>query len=382
MRIAAVSVARSDYGIYRSVFAAITRSPSLELTVIAGAAHLSERFGRTVDAIRDDGFDVGAEVPMVQDGDTPMDVARSVSLGITGFSDAFEHLRPNLVLLLGDRYEMMAAALAATLHCLPIAHIHGGELSFGAIDDALRHAISKMSHLHFVTTSEYRRRVIQMGERPERVHEVGAPGLDLVAGFAPLSIDELNERFSIQLKPGFVLCTYHPVTLDADATISQFEHLLDSLRAHGFQVLFTMPNADAGGLKIRESISSFLATSPGSFAVENMGTLGYFSAMHHAAAMVGNSSSGIIEAASFGLPVLNIGRRQEGRIRGKNVFDAGGTAAIIDDALGKVLDPAFKSSLQNMANPYGAGNSGEKIAQILATIGDPSQLLNKGFHDI
>lgn len=382
MRIAAVSVARSDYGIYRSVFAAITHAPSLELKVIAGAAHLSERFGRTVDAIRDDGYDVGAEVPMVQDGDTPMDVARSVSQGITGFSEAFEHLRPDLVLLLGDRYEMMAAALAATLHCLPIAHIHGGELSFGAIDDALRHAITKMSHLHFVTTSDYRQRVIQMGEKPERVHEVGAPGLDSVANFHPLSIDQLNERFAIQLKPKFVICTYHPVTLDADATISQFEHLLDSLRVRCCQVLFTMPNADAGGLKIRECIASFLATSPGSFAVENMGTLGYFSAMHHAAAMVGNSSSGIIEAASFGLPVLNIGRRQEGRIRGKNVVDAAGTVADIENALGKVLDAALRSSLQNMANPYGAGNSGEKIAQILATVGDPQQLLSKGFHDI
>lgn len=382
MRIAAVSVARSDYGIYRSVFAAILQKENLVLDVIAGAAHLSDRFGRTVDAIIADGFNVAAEVPMSQEGDGPCDVAEAISAGVGGFSKAYAQLQPDLVLVLGDRYEMMAATLAATVHCLPIAHIHGGELSFGAIDDVLRHAITKMSHVHFVTTEDYGRRVVQLGENPDRVHVVGAPGLDGFHSEKMLALDELNSRFGTDLAPGFVLCTYHPVTLDADETISQFKNLLDLLHGSGKQVLFTMPNADAGGLAIRECIHDYLHQNPRSFALENMGTQGYFSAMSHAAAMVGNSSSGIIEAATFSLPVLNIGRRQEGRTRGKNVIDATGDTESLRNALEEVLDPEFHASLKGMPNPYGDGHSGQRIADVLAVISEPRSLLDKGFHDL
>ena len=295
--IGVVTVARSDYGIYLPILRAIQAEPSLRLGLYVSGAHLSPEFGLTVREIEKDGFDIVERVEMLLSSDSAEGISKAMGLGLIGFAQAFARTRPDLLLVLGDRFEMHAAALAALPFRIPIAHLHGGELTEGAIDDALRHSMTKLSHLHFVSTADYARRVIQLGEAPARVIVSGAPSLDQLRQTRLLTRNEFAERFHIALPEVFLLVTYHPVTLEYEQTEWQIQQLLAALRQTGLPVLFTMPNADTNGRIIRDYIRQYVAAQADSpmpaYVVENLGTQGYASVMQMATAMVGNSSSGI-----------------------------------------------------------------------------------------
>jgi len=380
-RIGVVTVGRSDWGIYLPVLRAMQASAALEPVIYASGAHLSPEFGRTVEMIEADGFRVAERVEMLLSSDSPEGIAKSMGLGTLGFAQVFGRQRPDLLLVLGDRFEMHAAALAALPFTLPVAHLHGGELTAGAIDDALRHSLTKLSHLHFVATEEYARRVLQLGEEPWRVLVTGAPALDSVRRMPRLGEDELERRFGVRVDARTLLVTFHPVTLEFGATAWQVEELLAALRTLGAPVVFTAPNADTSGRTVRRAFEEFVRRQPGAALVENFGTEGYFSAMARAGAMVGNSSSGIVEAASFALPVVNIGTRQQGRVRGENVLDVEYGRDAIVAGVRRALSPDFRAGLAGLVNPYGDGHAAEAIVRRLEDVTLDAALVTKRFVD-
>lgn len=377
-RLAVVTTARSDYGIWKPVLAAIQADTALELLLIVGGAHLSPAFGHTETAIAADGFVAAERLHFLLSADEPLAVARSMGLATTGFADALARQAPDLVLLLGDRWETLAAASAAAVLGLPVAHLHGGELTLGAQDDAFRHAITKLSALHFVATEEYGRRVRQLGEEPWRVVVCGAPGLDAIRATTPLDRAQLSRRLGRPLPDDFLLVTFHPVTTEAGANAGYAEELLAALDAVGLPVLFTYAGADAGGVLINTAIDAFCALHPDSQVLPALGSAAYFGAMAAAAAMVGNSSSGIIEAASFDLAVVNIGRRQEGRVRGNNVIDSSHGRVEVEAAIRTALKPDFP---RRCPNPYDRGGATAVIVETCKSIELGPRLTVKGFAD-
>ena len=381
-RIAVVTVARSDYGIYKSILHAIRMDKELELRLLVGGMHLSPEFGNTVTDIESDGFEIAAKIEMLLSSDSAEGVAKSIGLGVLGFAQAYADVRPDLLLLLGDRFEMLSAAVAALPYGMPIAHIHGGESTEGAMDEAIRHSITKMSHLHFASTEVYAKRIIQMGEEPWRVTVSGAPALDSLAKIPLLKKEALEERFGFRLKDKTLLVTYHPVTSEPEDTTHHIEELLAALKESGFALIFTSPNADHQGRSILQKIQDFVLHHPRAWFVANLGQQGYFSLMGQVAAMVGNSSSGMIEAASFGLPVVNIGSRQRGRVHGQNVLNVGYERKEISEGIRRATQPPFKLSLANMKNSYGDGQAAEKIVSKLKNTPLNRELLVKRFHTI
>jgi len=381
-RIAVVTVARSDYGIYKSILHAIRMDKELELRLLVGGMHLSPEFGNTVTDIESDGFEIVAKIEMLLSSDSAEGVAKSIGLGVLGFAQAYADVRPDLLLLLGDRFEMLSAAVAALPYGMPIAHIHGGESTEGAMDEAIRHSITKMSHLHFASTEAYAKRIIQMGEEPWRVTVSGAPALDSLAKITVLKKEALEERFGFSLKDKTLLVTYHPVTSEPQDTTHHIEELLAALKESGFALIFTSPNADHQGRSILQKIQDFVLHHPRVWFVANLGQQGYFSLMGQVAAMVGNSSSGMIEAASFGLPVVNIGSRQRGRVHGQNVLNVGYERKEISEGILRATQPPFKFGLANMKNPYGQGQAAEKIVSKLKNVPLNRELIVKRFHTI
>jgi UDP-hydrolysing UDP-N-acetyl-D-glucosamine 2-epimerase len=379
--VALVTVGRSDYGIYVPILRAIQADADLRLQLIVSGAHLSPEFGMTVDAIEADGFAVADRVEMLLSSDTPGGTAASMGLGLIGFSRVFERSRPDVLIVLGDRFEMFTAALAALPFCIPVAHIHGGEITHGAMDDSLRHAMTKLSHLHFVSTAEYARRVEQLGEESWRVLVSGAPALDHLRTLKLLSPSEIESRFGVATAPAPLLVTLHPVTLEPGRSEGQTRELLSALDRAGLPVIFTQPNADAGGRRISSLIDEFVASHPQARRVDNLGTTGYFSLMHVAAAMVGNSSSGIIESPSFSLPVVNVGSRQGGRVRAPNVIDVGTGGDDILAGIRQAVDPAFRAGLSGLVNPYGDGTAAAAIIERLRTVPLDDRLHIKRFSD-
>jgi UDP-hydrolysing UDP-N-acetyl-D-glucosamine 2-epimerase len=380
--IAAITVGRSDYGIYRPILRRILADPELGLQIVAAGAHLSPAHGLTIREVENEGFAIAERVEMLLASDAPEAIAESLGLGIIGFSRAYARLRPELILVLGDRFEMHAAALAALPMKIPVAHIQGGELTMGAIDDALRHSITKLSHLHFVATEEYGRRVRQLGEEPWRITVCGAPSLDNLESLALLSKAELAAKYGFALEPAPLLVTFHPVTLEYEDTAYHIAELLAALDDSGMPAIFTMPNADTSNHVIAESIRAFVAARSATHLVDNLGTQGYFSVMAQAAAMVGNSSSGIIEAASFRLPVVNIGTRQQGRVRGANVLDVGYSRREIAEGIRRASNAGFRSRLADLENPYGTGGASSAIVKRLKSLQIDSRLLQKRFFDV
>ena len=376
-----VTVARSDYGIYLPLIRKVQADPDLRLQLIVAGAHLSPEFGLTVETIEADGFEIGERVEMLLSSDSPEGIAKSMGLGTIGFAQAYTRSRPDILLVLGDRFEMHAAAVAALPFKIPVAHIHGGEITQGAMDDALRHSMTKLSHLHFVATEGYARRVVQMGEEPWRVTVSGAPGLDNLNGFKPMGRGELEELTGMQLDVDPLLVTYHPVTLEYEQTEWQVGEMLAALEGCRLPMVFTSPNADTGGRVIRSMIREFVERRPDARVVENLGTQAFFSLMARAAAMVGNSSSGIVEAPSFGLPVVNIGSRQRGRTRAANVIDVDYHRNDIIAGLEKALASDFRSSLRDLPNPYGDGRAAEVIVQRLKDVPLNQNLVVKAFAD-
>ena len=318
---------------------------------------------------------------MLLSSDTPEGIAKSMGLGTIGFAQAYAKHRPDILLVLGDRFEMHAAAVAALPFNIPVAHIHGGELTEGAIDDALRHSITKMSHLHFVANQVYRQRVLQMGEEPWRVTVTGSPTLDNLRCTERLSAKELGARHKLRIDPLPLLVTFHSVTLEYEQTPWQVGELLAALDACEMPVVFTMPNADTNGRVAARMMEEFVDAHPSAQFVDNLGTKGYFSLMALAGAMVGNSSSGIIEAASFQLPVVNIGTRQRGRTRAENVIDVGNSRREVADAIREACSPDFRSRLEGIVNPYGDGHASERITARLKEIVLDGHLIRKKFCD-
>lgn len=381
--IGVVTVARSDYGYYLPLLRQIEADPDLRLSLIVGGMHLSPEFGLSVRNIEKDGFEIAERVELLLSTDTPAGIAKSIGLGVIGFSQAYARLRPDLLVLLGDRFEMLAAAIGMLPFAVPLAHIAGGETTEGATDEAVRHSITKMSHLHFVSTEDYRRRVIQMGEEPWRVTVSGAPSLDNLERMEILSPAELESRIGLPLQPAPLLVTFHPVTLEHDDTDEHLSELFAALEAcGGLPIIFTFPNADTHNSSIIAAINEYVSTHENSRVVINLGTQGYFSLMKHALAMVGNSSSGIIEAASFKLPVVNIGNRQRGRLHDRNVLDVPCQRAAILTAIHQAISPEFRRSLEGLANPYGDGKASDRIMQVLRETRLDRKLLVKHFYDL
>lgn len=375
-----VTGTRADYGIYRPVLRQMERT-GLSFELYVCGMHLAREFGHSVDAIERDGFPIAERIETLLAGDTPEAIATSIGLGAIGFARMFARRRPDILMLLGDRTEMLSAGTAALPFVIPIAHLHGGELTEGVIDDAIRHALSKMSHIHFVSAEAYRDRLVRMGENPERVHVTGAPGLDNVHAARRLDDAALAAAIGLPLAPAPLLVTFHPETLDYRNTAAHVAELLSALDGANLPAVFTYPNADAQGRTIAGAIEQFAATRPHCRVVRNLGTDAYLSLMARAAAMVGNSSSGIIEAASFRLPVVNIGDRQRGRLRPANVIDVTPERAPIEAAIRRAVDPAFRAALNGLKNPYGDGRAAERIVEVLRTAELGPSLIEKRFYD-
>lgn len=378
-----VTVGRSDYGIYIPILKAIQNERDLCLKIFAGGMHLRPEHGLTVDRIARDGFEVTERVEMLTGSDSPLEIAQSIGRGVIGFSAALSRSAPDILVVLGDRFEMYSAALACLPLNIPVAHIHGGELTLGAIDDALRHSMTKLSHLHFVSTEAYAKRVIQLGEEPWRVTVSGAPGLDHLDSIKYLDRAALEKTLDIDLAKLTLLVTFHPVTLEYQQVEEQIDSVLLALEQSGCNILFTGPNADTGGSVISGKIKHYVGSRSQSKLIENLGTAIYFSLMRHVTAMVGNSSSGIIEAPSFHLPVVNVGSRQDGRLRAQNVIDVECSTPAILAGIQKAVDPSFKAGLQAMTDPYRQnGNAAKIIVRRLKDVVIDQRLMVKSFHDL
>jgi len=366
-RIGVVTTSRADYGHLYWPLRELEAHPKVELGVFVLGAHLSPQFGLTVKEIERDGFPIRARIECLLSSDTDTGMAKTIGTAILGLADAFAAWRPDLLLLIADRYEMLAPASTALAMRIPVAHIEGGEVSQGAIDDQVRNALTKLAHIHFTSTDLARRRVIAMGEEPGRVHHAGAPSLDHLRRSRLLDRTEVETRLGIALAHPATLAAWHPVTLLAD-TNAEADAFYTAVKQAPGQLIFVYPNSDAGGLALIERSRALARTRPDTHVFINLDTVTYWSLLGQVDAMAGNSSSGIMEAASFGLPVVNVGIRQQGRERAGNIIDVPADAPAISKALAQALDPRFRKSLHGMENPYGDGTAAQTIARVLVTV--------------
>lgn len=379
--IAVVTTSRADYSHLLPLLRLIAADPELSLQLMVSGTHLSDAHGKTVSEIEKDGFAATERIPILTSSDSPEAITAAMGRAVAGFGAAFAKHRPDMLVVMGDRFELHAAVLAALPCKIPVAHISGGNVTEGAIDDALRHSMTKMSHLHFPSTQQSASRILQMGEDSWRVVLCGELSLDNLATLRPLSREELAAEYAFRLPESFLLVTYHPVTLEYEQTGWQITQLLQAIEISGAVAVFTRPNADTANRVIEDSIREFTARHPSSSYVDNFGIEAYFSTMRLATAMVGNSSSGICEAASLELPVINIGTRQRGRVHGRNVIDVGYEKAEILRAIRIAADPQFRASLRGMVNPYGTGGSAPTIVQHLKSAPSGDVLLRKRFRE-
>ena len=376
-KIAIFTGTRAEYGLLYWLLKDIHQDPDLELQLLVSAMHLSPEFGMTYQQIEADGFTITEKVEMLLSSDSAVGTAKSMGLGVIGFADALTRMKPDVLVILGDRFEALAVAQTAMILRIPIAHIHGGEITEGAYDDAIRHAITKLSLLHFTSTETHRNRVIQLGENPRRVFNVGAVGLDHLQRSELMSVEELATSLSFKLDQPYLLVTYHPVTLASEPAIESFSNLLNALdQFPELQVILTYPNADDGGRAIIPLLEAYAKKQPQRvIVIPSLGQRRYLSAVKHAAAVVGNSSSGIIEVPSFKVPTVNLGERQRGRLAAQSVFHCPTTT----EAIVKTLHSALQNDLSQVVNPYGKGNaSGAILEQLKAA--DLSAV--KVFYDI
>lgn len=372
-----LTTSRADFGIYASVLAALEAHPDLTAELIVTGMHMSERHGVSLGAIESSPYPIIAKFACLEDADAPLDIAQSMARATSGMAEALGRKQPDLLLTLGDRFEMLAAAQAAVPFSIPIAHIHGGEETEGAIDNVFRHMLTKMSHLHFPATQKSVDRIHQMGEAIERIILAGAPALDSIATIPRVSTADIHSRFGLDMTKAFHLVTYHPVTLERELSMSELRNLLTVLEGVQDQIVFSGTNADTGGLSVAKEIEAFAATRDNVLLVDSFGAAAYYTVMHHAQTMIGNSSSGIIEAASAGLPVVNIGARQDGRERSKNVVDTVGTV----DAIQTALTKAIALQGESFTNVYGQGNAGQRIADGIAAFLNTDPSARKRFVD-
>ncbi|OIO38522.1 MAG: UDP-N-acetyl-D-glucosamine 2-epimerase, UDP-hydrolysing [Candidatus Omnitrophica bacterium CG1_02_49_16] len=383
-KICIVTGSRADYGLLYWLMKEIRLDPQLKLQIVATGAHLSSVYGDTLKNIKSDGFNVDAKISILTHDNSPRGVTKSLAAAVSGFADVFERLLPHIVVVLGDRYEIFAAAQAAMIAGIPIAHIHGGESTEGMIDEAIRHSITKMAHFHFVAAQPYRKRLIQLGENPSRIFNYGAPGLDNLSRLPLLSRSEVEEALGLRFKKRVLLVTYHPVTLGHDRQLKVIRALLEAIDGvKDATILMTKANADSGGSAINQLINAYAKQRKGRvYTFASMGQLNYLSSMKHADLVLGNSSSGLIEAPSFKKPSVNIGPRQRGRLRASSVIDCGESRQKIASAIQKAFSPSFQQSLEQTESPYGrAGHISVKIKEKLKHV-KLEGVLMKRFYEV
>jgi UDP-hydrolysing UDP-N-acetyl-D-glucosamine 2-epimerase len=374
--IAVITTSRADYSHLYWPLRDLSKNENVDLRIIALGSHLSPEFGHTVQEIEKDGFQIAARIECLLSSDSDVGMAKTIGVATLSLADLLGKMRPHLLLLIADRYEMLAPAAVALALRIPVAHIEGGEISEGAIDDAVRNALTKLSHIHFTSTAAARERVIALGEEEWRVHHAGAPSLDHLRRQPLLSREEIEEQLQLNLQTPTILVAYHPVTIARD-TLQEAAALFTALGSLREQILFCYPNADAGSRELIERTKSFIANRGHGKIFTNLDTVTYLSLLRQVDMLVGNSSSGIMESASFALPTVNVGLRQQGRERPRNVLDADADANSILQAVDRARAREFRESLAGMANPYGEGCASETIVRVLTTVPLSQTLLMK-----
>jgi len=381
-KVCVITGTRAEYGLLRWVMQGIKDDPDMELQIVATGMHLSPEFGLTYREIEQDGFKIDRKVEMLLSSDTPVGIGKAMGLGLIGFADALSELKPDLILVLGDRYEIFSAISAALVARIPVAHLHGGEATEGLIDEALRHAITKMSHLHFVAATVYRERVIQLGEHPDRVFLVGGLGVDIVRRTALICREELESSLGFEFREKNLLITFHPVTLEAASAEEQMEELLAVLaELHDTQLIFTLPNADTDGRILIEMIQQFVAEHQNSVAYTSLGQVRYLSCVAQVDGVLGNSSSGLTEVPSLKKGTINIGDRQRGRLQASSVINCEPTRESISQAVRTLYSAEFQEELRAVTNPYGIGGASESIVLTLKESSN-EDLIKKRFYDL
>lgn len=383
-KVCIVTGTRAEYGVLKPIIQKVHQSDDLELQLVVTGMHLSPEFGLTYHEIEKDNYPITSKIEMLLSSDTSVGITKSMGIALIGFADYFETYRPDIVVVSGDRYEVLMAASAAMIARIPIAHIHGGEKTEGAVDEAIRHAITKMSHLHFTSTEEYRNRVIQLGEQPENVYNVGALGIESIRNIKMMEKSELEKALDMRFTDRTIMITFHPVTLETMTAGKQIQNLLDVVDMHPeLSVIFTKANSDTDGRIINRMIDDYTAANRDRCrAYTSLGQLRYFSALQFCAAAMGNSSSGVVEVPSFGIPTVNIGDRQKGRICAESVISCGNSVQEIDSALGKALSSEFRDGIANVRNPYEKEGTSDTIIRILRDALNRGIDLKKSFYDI
>jgi UDP-N-acetylglucosamine 2-epimerase (non-hydrolysing)/GDP/UDP-N,N'-diacetylbacillosamine 2-epimerase (hydrolysing) len=375
-KIAVITTSRADYSHLYWPLRDLSAHPQVDLNLIVLGAHLSAEFGHTVREIEKDGFPIAARIECLLSSDSDVGMAKTIGVATLSLADCLGQMRPDILLLIADRYELLASASVALALRIPIAHIEGGEISEGAIDDAVRNALTKMSHIHFTSTFEARRRIIAMDEEEWRVHRAGAPSLDHLRRATLNTREELESSLKVHLEEHAILVAYHPVTI-AQNTLEEADALFAALAALPDQILFCYPNADAGSRELIERTRSFQASRKNSHVFVNLDARTYWSLLRQVDVFLGNSSSGIMESPSFALPTVNVGLRQQGRERAQNIIDAAPEAKAILEALREARSAEFREALRGMTNPYGDGDASEKIVKVLTTVPLSKELLQK-----
>jgi GDP/UDP-N,N'-diacetylbacillosamine 2-epimerase (hydrolysing) len=381
-KICIITGTRAEYGLLYWLMKKIDADKDLELQIIVTGMHLSPEFGNTYEQIEKDGFVITRKVNILLSSDSEVSISKSMGLGMIGFADVFNDIQPNLIVVLGDRFEIFSAVSAAMIAKVPVVHLHGGEVTEGAFDESIRHAITKMSHLHFTATEEYQRRVIQLGEQPEKVFNVGGLGIDNINKLKLLSKVDFEKAINFNLGEKNILVTFHPVTLENYTAEVQFKELLDSLdELKNTKIIFTKSNSDTNGRVINSMIDTYVASHNNTIAFISMGQLNYLSALQFMDAIVGNSSSGLHEVPSFKIGTIDIGDRQKGRIKADSVISCSPKKKDIGDALNKVYSKDFQNIISNVTNPYGKVGASKKIINIIKNI-DLNSILKKSFYDL
>jgi GDP/UDP-N,N'-diacetylbacillosamine 2-epimerase (hydrolysing) len=381
MKICVVTGTRAEYGLLYWLMKELEKNDFFELQIIATGMHLSPEFGLTYKEIEKD-FKIDKKIEMLLSSDTAIGISKSMGLAQISFTEAYEDLKPDIILVLGDRYEIFSAVSAAMIARIPIAHLHGGEATEGLIDEAIRHSITKMSHIHFTATEEYKNRVIQLGEQPNRVFNVGGIGIENIKRLKLLTKEEFEKSINFKLNIRNILVTFHPVTLETSTAKKQFQELLNAIdELKDTNIIFTKANSDTDGRIINQMIDEYVIENKNCVAFSSLGQLRYLSALQYVDAMVGNSSSGISEAPSFKIATINIGDRQKGRIKATSVIDCKPNKKEIKDSIAKIYSDEFKSIIKDSINPYGEGGATEKIEKILKNT-DLKNIQKKEFYDI
>lgn len=382
--ISILTATRAEYGLLKPIIKKLNMVNEFDVKIVATGMHLSSEFGMTYHEIEQDGFTIHKKIEILKDGDTSRGVSKAMGHALFGFSEYFDELKPDLLIVLGDRYETLAVCIAAMNARIPIAHLYGGETTEGAIDEAIRHAITKMSYLHFTSTKEYRNRVIQLGESPDRVFQVGAIGIENIRNTELLSKEELEKSLEISLKKPYAVVTFHPSTLEEESVMKQMNELLKACDEHKeLNYIFTKANADANGRIINELVDEYAIKNENVFAFTSLGMLRYLSALKYCKMVIGNSSSGLIEAPSFGIPTINIGDRQKGRLHSDSVIHCTVDKHAITKSIELALSIDFQEKAKMTTNPYGDGMTSDKIVKILKNAMTTDKInLKKQFYNI